>query len=72
MATLTFYNDVPLNVKNNYIIDDLESFLDSYMGTFISEFSFIDTSKIDNTIISQFMPKSQPLMSWAVDFAYER
>lgn len=55
MNTIKLYRNVPLNVKNNYIIDDIDLFLENYEIDSIDNFMFIDTSKLENTIILNYV-----------------
>lgn len=54
MNTIKLYSNVPLNVKNNYIIDDIDLFLENYEIEVIEHFMFIDTSKLENSIILNY------------------
>lgn len=55
MNTIKLYRNVPLNLKNNYIIDDIDLFLEDYEIESIENFMFIDTSKLENTIILNYV-----------------
>lgn len=54
MNTIKLYNNTPLNYKNNYIIDDIDTFLEDYLRETITDFIFIDTSKLETFIILSY------------------